>query len=61
MKDTIQKFINDTTDFVLNHHEEDNFPDILVSIGDYRLEVPNNADTFTKLVCYLHDIKQDVD
>lgn len=56
----IQQFIDDTTDYVLEEHENPNFENIIVSIGNYRLEIPNNADTFTKLVVYLNNIKEDV-
>lgn len=61
MKEKIRTFIEETTDYVLNNDMSHEHNDIKISISKYEIQIPNNADTYTKLVEYLESILEDVE
>lgn len=61
MKEKISTFIKETTEYVLNNDMSHENNDIKVSISKYEVQIPNNGDTYSKLIEYLKDILEDVE
>ena len=61
MKEKISTFIKETTDYVLNNDMSHENNDIRISISKYEVQIPNNGDTYSKLVEYLKNILEDVE